>query len=174
MQEISAHCTSHNRGFTLLELLIVCLLISITLAFSIPSLRNSLVSDQLAAGSRKVISLVRSSRARAVAEQKDYLILYDSEERKLWYRQAEEEEDQGNRGSSGSVTLPSDVSIQKVKQAGGGSEQNPLNTGIWVSKEGYMDKTLIQLEDSEDNSLNLLISPFLPTITVSTGPVSFP
>ncbi len=170
MQDIPAQDSAGSQGFTLLELLIVCLLISISLGLSIPSLRSTLISDDLAAGSRKVISLIKSSRAKAVTDQAAYLIFYDSTKRKLWYQLADTEE---TADSSASITLPSDVSIQKIQQAGGGTSQDAMNKGVWISKEGYMDKTAIQLVDKENNSLNLLISPFLPTITITEGPIDF-
>lgn len=170
MRDIPEHYSNSSPGFTLLELLIVCLLISISLGLSIPSLRNSLMSDELAAGSRKVISLIKSSRAKAVTDQEAYLIFYDSAARKLWYQQADEEK---TADASASITLPADVYIQEIKQASGGNAQDAMNTGIWISREGYMDKTAIQLVDKENNSLNLLISPFLPTITISDGPIDF-
>jgi prepilin-type N-terminal cleavage/methylation domain-containing protein len=159
-----------SRGFTLLELLIVCLLISISLGLSIPSLRSTLMTDDLAAGCRKVISLIKSSRAKAVTEQEAYLIYYDSTERKLWYQPADAKE---TADTSASITLPSEVYIQKIKQASRSTDQDAMSTGIWISREGYMDKTAIQLVDKENNSLNLLISPFLPTITITEGPIDF-
>ena len=67
-----------------LELLIVCLLISISLALAIPNLRRSMVTDELASGSRKIISLIKSSRARAVTSHKAFLICYDAAEGRLW------------------------------------------------------------------------------------------
>ncbi len=171
MDEIPVIYSNRSKGFTLLELLIVCLLISISLGLSIPSLRSTLVSDELAAGSRKVISLVKSSRAKAVSDREPYLIFYDSDERKLWYQHAEDEK---TADANKSITLPPDVYIQEIKQAGGGSDQNAMNSGIWISREGYMDKTVIQLADMKGDSLNLVISSFLPTINITEGPVSFP
>ena len=168
MQDIPLAHSQHSPGFTLLELLIVCLLISISLGLSIPSLRNSLMSDELAAGSRKVISLIKSSRAKAATDQKAYLIFYDSAERKLWYQLADEEK---TADAGASITLPAEVSIQEIKQAGKGNTQDAMSKGILISREGYMDKTAIQLVDKENNSLNLLISPFIPTITVTEGPI---
>ncbi len=171
MQDIPVPYADNSPGFTLLELLIVCLLISISLGLSIPSLRSSLVSDELASGSRKVISLIKSCRAKAVTEQEAYLIFYDSANRKLWYQPADKEK---TADASSSITLPAAVSIQEIKQAGKGNDQDAITEGVWVSKEGYTDKTAIQLVDKENNRLNLLISPFLPTITITEGPIDFP
>lgn len=161
-----------QKGFTLLELLIVCLLISISLGLSIPSIRSSLLSDDLASGSRKVISLVKSCRAKAMSDQKPYLIFYDSAEHTLWYRQAEQKETQELTARS-SITLPATVEVREIKQAAGSSDKDPAKDGIWVSKQGYVDQTAIYLSDDGNNNLSLLISPFLPTIKVVEGSIDF-
>ncbi|MCK5516465.1 MAG: prepilin-type N-terminal cleavage/methylation domain-containing protein [Desulfobulbaceae bacterium] len=161
-----------QKGFTLLELLIVCLLISVSLGLSIPSLRSSLISDDLASGSRKVISLVKSCRAKAIAEQKHYLIFYNPAARELWYQQADEAK-KHSLPARASITLPGKIRIDEIKQATGSRDQDPAKDGIWISKQGYMDKTAIHLVGSGNNSLSLLISPFLPTIKIVEGTVDF-
>lgn len=161
-----------QKGFTLLELLIVCLLISISLGLSIPSIRSSLITDDLASGSRKVISLIKSCRAKAMSDQKPYLIFYDSAERTLWYRQADQKEKQELTTRS-SITLPDTVQIHEIKQATGSSDKDPAKDGIWVSRQGYVDQTAIYLSDNGNNNLSLLISPFLPTIKVVEGTIDF-
>ncbi|MEN8199413.1 MAG: hypothetical protein ABFR63_05000 [Thermodesulfobacteriota bacterium] len=116
-----------------------------------------------------MISLVKSVRTRAAAERESYLIFYDSAERKLWYRPAEEKESTEARGS---VTLPGDIHIQQIKQRSGEKGQTAMDSGIWVSRRGYTDKTVIELVDGKgDKSLSLLISPFLPSISVSEEPI---
>ena len=156
-----------KQGFTLLELLIVCLLISISLGLSIPSLRSTLITDDLASGSRKVISLIKSARAKAVTNREPYLIFYDSAERKLWYRQADASD------AHSSITLPAGVRIEEIKQASEKSGRNPALDGLWISKQGYMDETGIQLTDKGNSILSLLISPFLPDIQVTDEAISF-
>ena len=164
-----------DQGFTLLELLIVSLLISISLAMSVPSLRTSIVSDQLAAGSRKVISLITSSRSKAIRDHEAQLIFFDSSEQKIWYQKAEKTDENTEEITANHhfVTLPSGIRIDEIKQANGGSEQDPMKDGLWVSKQGYMDKTIIRLTDNNNKSISLQISPFLLNIKTSDGSVNF-
>jgi prepilin-type N-terminal cleavage/methylation domain-containing protein len=162
--------TARHQGFTLLELLIVCFLISISLALSIPSLRNTLLTDNLAAGSRKVISLVKTGRAKAVTNREAYLILYNSAERELWYQKVGDEETPDERST---ITLPTGIRIEQIKQANGKTNHDPARDGVWISKQGYMDTTGIQLIDKANNRITMLISPFLPTIHVTEGAISF-
>lgn len=140
---------------------------------SVPSLRTSMVSDQLGAGSRKIISLITSSRSKAIKDHEPQLIFFDPAEQKLWYQKAGDMETDEEATNRHSVTLPSGVRIEEIKQANGGSEQDPMKDGLWISKQGYMDKTIIRLIDQKNKNINLLISPFLFTIQTTDGPASF-
>jgi len=165
-----------QRGFTLLELLIVCLLITISLAVSIPTLRSSLLTDQLAAGSRKVISLLTSARGRAARDGVPQLISFDLSERKIWYEAVPDresldgeentEEMEGTGPVRSQILLPEGIRIEEISQAGGGDDYDPLKDGLWVSKQGYMDKTFIRLSDEDNETLYLLIMPFFFDIAV--------
>jgi prepilin-type N-terminal cleavage/methylation domain-containing protein len=175
LQDESNAYPATTQGFTLLELLIVALLISISLAMSVPAIRTSLVSDDLAAGSRKVMSLITSSRSRAIMDHEAQLIFFDASEQKLWYQTAAEtdEETEGTATTHRSVTLPTGIRIDEIKQANGGSEQDPVKDGLWVSKQGYMDKTIIRLINSKNKSISLLVSPFLFDIKTTDGSINF-
>jgi prepilin-type N-terminal cleavage/methylation domain-containing protein len=164
-----------QRGFTLIELLIVCLLITISLAISIPTLRHSLVSDQLGAGSRKVISLLTSARGRAARDGVPQLISFNLSERKIWYeavpdRGSVEGEDKTEADDKSPVRsqiqLPEGIRIEEISQAGGGDDYDPLTDGLWISKQGYMDKTFIRLSDEDNETLYLLIMPYFFDIAV--------
>lgn len=165
------HFSSRTHGFTLLELLIVCLLISISLTLAIPTLRSSLVTDSLGSGSRKMVSLIKSCRAQAVTRHQPFLIYYDAAERRVWYQPATTEGDVPISHSS--ITLPAGIQIQEIRQATADAKQDFIKNGIWVSRQGYMDKTAIRLADSENRNLSIVISPFLPTIQVIEGTVDF-
>lgn len=162
------HSSCRTHGFTLLELLIVCLLISISLTLAIPSLRSSLVTDELGSGSRKIISLIKSCRAKAISGHEAFRIYYDAAEGRVWYQPAEADEKEALVLHS-SITLPPGIRIQEIKQATARGKQDFNKNGIWVSREGYMDKTAIRLIDSHNRSLSLLVSPFLPAIKVVEG-----
>ena len=158
-------CPDHKNGFSLLELLIVCLLISISLALAVPSLRASLATDELASASRKVISLVKSSRNKAVSSHKAFLIFYDAAKGKLWYQPAETPKSIPTDHSV--ISLPSEIRIHSIRQANIDDNHDMAREGIWISRQGYMDKTIIRLVDKNSKGLSLIISPFLPSIKVS-------
>lgn len=159
---------SQKDGFTLLELLIVCLLISISLAFAIPTLLSSFGTDELGSASRKVIALLKSSRSQAVTRHIAILIYYDPDQGRLWYQAAESNE--GPPLPHSSITLPAGVRIDSIQQASGAATTANHSPGpIWISPKGYMDKTAIYLVDRSNKGISLVVSPFLPTIKVLEG-----
>lgn len=166
MRKTRCSYVSAQHGFTLLELIIVCILISISLALSLPTLRSAFTGDELAAGSRKVISLMASARGRAARDGVPQLVLYEDSSRELWYQPVKEEaEDEEMEGAVGPqrrslVTLPEGVRIDEIRQASGRDDANPLKDGLWISKQGYMDRTFIRLTDEDSVSLYLIINPF--------------
>ena len=162
--QMLAH-TKNRRGFTLLELVIVCLLITISLAFSVPSLRQALVVDQLAASSRRVIALIREVRLLAAQEQQPYLIHFDLDRKKIWYHpdipKAEQEKEQ--TASLPGFQLSSSVRLQDI-QTGTTEKKRTGTVALWINRQGYMEQTILHLADERDNVISLVISPFLSTI----------
>ena len=162
----AAHIPSNSQeGFTLLELIIVCLLITVSLALSVPNLRQALVIDQLAASSRKVIALIKEVRSLAAQEQQPYLIHFDLDGEKIWYQQdihgSKEENEQENPRPS--IQLPPSVRLQDILY-GTAEKTTSGEVALWINKQGYMDQTILHLADDQDNIISLVLSPFLNTI----------
>lgn len=152
-------------GFTLLELIIVCLLITVSLAFSVPRLRQTLVIDQLAASSRKVIALIKEVRQLAAQEQQPYLIYFDLDRNKIWYQQdIPESKGEKEPGSpQPTIELPPSVHFQDIL-IGSAEKKSSGEVTLWINKQGYMEQTILHLADEQDNIISLVLSPFLSTI----------
>jgi prepilin-type N-terminal cleavage/methylation domain-containing protein len=154
-----------RQGFTLLELIIVCVLITISLAFSLPSFRQALVIDQLAASSRKVIALIREVRLLAAQEQQPYLIHFDLDRKKIWYQPdipgSEKEKQQINPWPG--IEFPAPIRLQDIQTATTEKKQGGA-VALWINKQGYMEQTILHLADDQNNIISLVISPFLSTI----------
>jgi len=155
----------NRRGFTLLELVIVCLLITICLAFSVPSLRQALVVDQLAASSRQIIALIREVRLLAAQEQQPHLIHFDLDRKKIWYHPDSPTsiEEKAQMSSQPGIQLPSSVRLQDI-QTGTAEKKRTGTVALWINGQGYMEQTILHLTDDQDNIISLVISPFLSTI----------
>lgn len=156
---------ANQQGFTLLELIIVCLLITVSLAFSVPNLRQALVIDQLAANSRKVMALIKEVRNLAAQKQQPYLIHFDLDRKKIWYQQdvpaSKEEKKQEHHHPS--IQFPPSVRIQDL-QIGTTEKKTSGEVVLWVNRQGYLEQTILHLADDQDNIISLIFSPFYRTI----------
>ena len=156
---------ANQQGFTLLELIIVCLLISISLAFSVPNLRQALVVDQLAAQSRKVMALIKEVRNLAAEKQQSYLITFDLDRKKIWYQRdlpaSKDEIKHGNPHPT--IEFPSSVRIQDL-QIGTPEKKTSGEVAFWVNRQGYVEPTILHLADDQNHIISLELSPFFGTI----------
>jgi prepilin-type N-terminal cleavage/methylation domain-containing protein len=158
-----------ESAFTLLELLVVCALISILLAIAVPTLRNSLLTDPLKTASRQIIGLVKEVREQAIREQAAYVIHFDFTENSI---RVEKESEQGlvdpEKVKEDTLHLPEPVRFLDVWT----TSEGKLDTGqptLWVSKQGYMDQAIVHLGTDGDAVISLLFSPFLGTVRVTDG-----
>jgi general secretion pathway protein H len=73
--------TRSARGFTLLELLVVLVVIALAAAFAIPAVQGGWESRQIRQGTRKLASLMRGLRERAVRQgvQQEMLVEPDGQ-----------------------------------------------------------------------------------------------
>lgn len=164
--EMSLPRVQSERGFTLLELIVVCALIGIMLSFSVPSLRMTLFSDPLKSTARNLIGLVNGVRELAVRHQQPYLLHISEAEKRIWFEmensnEAEKREDR--RGQE--LVLPETVNISGMWI--GGVESSEDRKVIWISKQGYIQRTLIRIEDKDGKHLNIQFFPFLDSVTVA-------
>jgi prepilin-type N-terminal cleavage/methylation domain-containing protein len=169
-----------EKGFTLIELIVVTALIGIMLSISIPSLRNSLYTDPLKATTRKVIGLVTGVRELSVRTQQPYLLHISRLENRIWYEPEIKEKEKDKLDSDiekkgdleGELLFPESVKISGIvvaKDVMASEDQ----TVIWIGKQGYMNDTLLRLEDAEGNHLNVQFYPFLEPELVSDQVAAF-
>jgi len=78
---LSVGKTSENKAFTLLELLIVMVIISMVFAFVGPRLADSLTKLNSKTAAKKIASCLRYARSRTVSEKVRYLCEFDFEKK---------------------------------------------------------------------------------------------
>ena len=163
-------CRRRNEdAFTLIELLVVCLLISIMLVVSVPSLRDALLTDELKTTTRKIIGTVQGLREEAVRGQQPYMLYFDMEKKCIWYEKDTEIQQDGyeEKKTKTPIQVPSSVRTMDVWTKSDG-KQSQGTAGLWISRQGYMDMTVIHLTD-ESNTMSIFFSPFLGSIKVVDG-----
>ena len=163
-----------EHGFTLLELLIVAILISIMLAVSVPAFRNSLFTDPLKLSARQVIGTIREARQRAVSTEKgcELTVDIDANSLSLACPQPFEKEDQEKKPEpeiERILSLPSQVTITSVFD-GAQEEHSTGIVSLWINNRGLMEPAIINLSDGSDE-IGLAQSPFISAIWMADQPL---
>ncbi len=160
-----------ENGFTLLELIVVCVLIGIMLSLGVPSLRMSLFTNPLKTAARKIIGLVHGARELAIQQQQPYLLHISQAESRIWYEQEgkldilEDKNNELNKGKRlQEYKLPESVNIQGVWL--GESDSPQQQTVILITKQGFMQQTLLHLNDDENNEIKVQFYPFLDSTSI--------
>ncbi len=159
-----------EQAFTLLELLIVCLLISISLAVTIPSLKLPGLTDALGSDARKIISIVREVKSKAIADQQPYLLHFDTVGNTIWFEKekADQEQKKQNEETPGDekgaiLTLSETVRIEDLLTLPE-KKSDSSEVILWVSEQGYTKQTVIQLSNDDGEYLSIELAPFVTEI----------
>ena len=75
---------SLRRGFTLVELIVVVVLIGLMLSLSVPRFQISFLSDDLKSTTRKMVGLIKRVRSDAIRENMDQILHFDLETGRYW------------------------------------------------------------------------------------------
>ncbi len=141
-----------------MELIIVSTLAVLFLSISIPTLRNSIYTNELDSTARKIVGTVQELRNLAVREHKAYLLHFDMNENRIWYEPDGTIDPFGDDPEPG-TRLPGGVEFQEIQTHSQGSVNQGTVT-LWISKQGYMDQTVVYLKEGNNKNVSLFFSPF--------------
>lgn len=148
-----------DRGYTLIELALVVLLIGLMLFIAAPRVRDTLVNDSLKEAVRKITGASRELRAEAVRQQADHILHLDLNGRAYWTYTADMTPEKQYERRKDAVRLPDDVKIADIAQAGQEKKSDGEAT-VTFFKQGYAQPVIIHLV-REDRFFTLYFSPFL-------------
>jgi general secretion pathway protein H len=102
-----------KRGFSLVELIIVLLLISLAVSLVIPSLFRLSKTAELKGMAQKVSAILRYCRSESIRRGQVYQVLFDSHAREIRVQSVEEVEEQERVIQR--YALPEGIQIEEVK-----------------------------------------------------------
>ena len=154
------------QGFTLIELMVVMLLISIVLAVVIPKFGGGAFQDPVKKLSRWMINTVRTLRSAAIQQQKGQGLVIDLSNRRMWMvNDAMDEAAIQDAASNKALALPDAIRYMDVEFP----QQERISSGtteIRFYPAGYSDQVLIHLETEDNEKLTYLVEPLLPKIKI--------
>jgi len=151
---------SEDRGFTLLELLVVMLVVALVLAVSYPSLSRGAQSLHLRATARDILNSFRYAREKAVTEQTGMMVTLDRENQELVLSDLLGD---GMR----SYRLPHDVKIQRMALAGAEVVRGPLV--VRFLPNGGADSAEVLLQSEGGAMLRIVSDPISGGARIESG-----
>jgi len=167
----SKKTSSNGKGYTLIELIVVIILLGLIFGLIVPKFRTSVLRDSLDASSLRIIGLVENLREKAISEQLSYILHFEIREKKLWYFASTASEEAQELARERAYYLPSDVEIEDIWTWSKGKHYDEAT--IFFSKKGYIEQSMIHLQSEDGRQLSLELTPFLGSINIHDGYVDF-
>lgn len=139
-----------SRGFTLLELVMVLVIIGLVLALSYPSLSRGTVTLHLRAAGRDVLSCLRYAREKAITQQTGVLVTVDKDAQTVVLT-----DDLGEGART--LSLPEDVRIQRIALSGLEILEGPLV--LLYRPNGSAPNAEIDLQSRNGGVLRIVTDP---------------
>jgi prepilin-type N-terminal cleavage/methylation domain-containing protein len=160
-----------NRGYTLIELSVVVLLIGMMLLIAVPRVRDAVLDDDLKAVARRLISSARELRYQSVREQTDYILHIDLANPAFWVYPADTTPEKRLELRKTAFRFPEGVRIADVRQS---DDVKKAEGEVLVHfyRRGYVEPTVVHLA-KEERAFTLVFNPFLQAMTVYEKYVDF-
>lgn len=158
---------SNNRGYTLIELILVIVLLGLVFSITVPRFRQALLSDSLDSTTLRLMGYVQDLREKAVSGHVSYNLHIDIREKRLWAVAGNASEEEKDTAREKAFELPADVTIQDVWSWSSGKFYN--EGIIRFSRKGYVEKSMIHLQSEDGREISLELTPFLGSIKIHEG-----
>jgi type II secretion system protein H len=158
-----------DRGFSFIELIVVLVLISLSVALVAPSLSRFSKAVELKAAAKKIVAILRYYRSEAVNQGKVYQVLFDSDLREVKVQPMEsvEEEKKEEKAPRKTYVLPTGVQIKEVKVE---SPQYPTDfPTIEFYPNGGSNGGAILLDTREDKGFKIKVHFLTGSVAMEKG-----
>ena len=156
---------SSKMGFTLIELMVVMLLISIVLAVAIPRFDGGIFQDPEKKMSRWMINSVRNLRSTAIQKQVIQTLVIDVNHHKMWFENDQMDEEERAAAPQSAFSMPGSFTIVDIQFP----QRDRITSGtvaIQFYPGGYSDMALVHLENDDAQRMTYRIEPLLPKVKI--------
>ncbi len=170
---LTKHLTGNKRtyrkaGFSLVELTVVLVLVSIIFVVALPRIPNDIVTDPTKKTSRWLLANVQHLKAASTREHADYTLYVDIDNDRMWASASTVSPDKQELLKEKGLTLAGDSHIVDV-ELGGNRKIEVGTVMIQFYAKGFSDHAMIHLRDNDNNDWSYHIPPFLPQIKIIAG-----
>lgn len=161
----------NSKGFTLLELIVVMVIIAMTVSFTAPQIDNFLYADQLKTAVRKLVGLINQSSQLALQRQIPYLLTYTEGDRRFAVVPEWGAREGEGSGGGAELRLGDEVTVKDIWSLYGGTRSVEAFS-VRFTKNGYVEPTIIHLWKEGGQDFSIVLTPFLGKIQVVDGYVN--
>lgn len=159
---------SCERGFTLLELIVVMSLISLSASFVLPQIYSAFSGGELRSAVRRFVGLAAETCQEARLRRTAFVLRYDQERRSFTAAPAAEAEGLDSQRQRG-IQLGGSVRVTDIAAA---HRSGAAEMSILFDQRGYADKTAVHFRHDNGEELTVMLSPFLGLTKIFEGRVS--
>jgi prepilin-type N-terminal cleavage/methylation domain-containing protein len=157
----------HTRGYTLIELIVVIVLLGLMFGITVPKFRQALLNDSIDTTALRFVGLVQNLRERAISGQVSYILHFDIRENRIWASASTASDEEKEDARERVYELPADVRIQDVWSWSSGKFYN--EGVIRFSRKGYIEQSMIHLKSEDGREMSLELTPFLGSVKIHEG-----
>jgi prepilin-type N-terminal cleavage/methylation domain-containing protein len=155
---------SDKKGYTLIEISVVIVLIGVVMLMAIPRVQDTMTNDRMRSAVRHLSGTARELKANAVREQVDHFLHLDLDRGLVWNTRDDMTAENRTLRRNQARSLPSGVRIADVALVDVG-KKNEGEVVIRFFSQGYVQPAAIHLTD-DDRIMTLIFQPFLSTFDV--------
>jgi prepilin-type N-terminal cleavage/methylation domain-containing protein len=168
-----SECRACRQGFTLIELIVVMVLISLTASFAVPKIRAGLDANELKTAVRRFIGLVAETGQEARSKRVALELRFDADEHLFTTVPVAPDTSVEEKNIYAKAQIGESVEVVDIASAHGDKITHSAgDLTIRFSSRGYVDKTIVHFRGDNGDELSVTLSPFLGVTRVLAGYVS--
>ncbi len=151
----------NNRGFTLIELCVVVVLLGTMMFIAAPRVHDAIFKDSLRQAVKQIVMKSRELRSDAVRDNVDYVLHFDMDKSRVWYEASDMTSEKRNEMKGKYFQLPENVKILEITILGGGKKSEGDAT-LKFFRRGYTQPAVLYLSQNE-RVYTIVYNPFSGT-----------
>jgi general secretion pathway protein H len=163
----------NKKGYTLIELMVVIILLGLVFAITAPRFRDAVLNDNLKSTTRKLVGKINELRTDAIQKQETLLLFFDLESNMYWDGPGGmTPEGRDLRRKERATYLPQGIRITDIsfmdrdKKIGG-------EISLRFNKKGYVQQSAIHLEAEDGREFTIVLRTFLPGVKIFEKYIEF-
>ena len=163
----------NEKGYTLIELIVVVVLLGIFFSFTAPIFRDAVLTDDMKSATLRLMGKIQELRSNAVRKQIDHYLKFDLEKNEFWHEYTDVTAEGSELAHDTHVEyLPRGIRFTDIWIRGNGKVMSG-ETAIRFTKKGYARQSAIHLESEDGQECTVIVNPFLPNVEVIEKYIEF-